>query len=332
MKTRMLSVFLTVCMLFVMLPIAVSAEAGDTADITVNVIIRGDEVHEEGAHTVYSEWLNTAVTVPAGTDAQTAVTEAADGYTLTGIESNYLYSVTNPDGVTLTAGESNSVLSGWMYDVNSESPTVAMSDYILADGDTVNFFWVDDFNEVFGPAVPEMAFTDVSENDWFYADVTELYEAGVFCDAMTTEIHPYARLDQGVLLTYLWRAAGLSAEAEKAIWSFDAIRWASENGICAANVDPEVLMTRGGIVRYLYLYKNAAPDAVIETAEPASDAIVDTFADGGQVDAAERAAFAWAIENGIVNGAVGADGTVLLNPDGAASHAEAIALIARLIK
>jgi len=332
MKTRMLSVFLAIGMLFVMLPLAVSAMEGDTADITVNVVIRGDMLHEEGAHTAYTEWLNTTVTVPAGTDAQTAVAEAADGYTLTGIESNYIYSVTNPDGVTLTAGESNSVLSGWMYDVNSESPTVAMSDYVLADGDTVNFFWVDDYNEVFGPALPEMTFTDVSENDWFYADVLELYEAGVFCDAMETEILPHAKLDQGALLTYLWRAAGLSAETEKAIWSFDAIRWASENGICAANVDPEVLMTRRGIVNYLYLYKNAVPDAVIETTEPETDAKVDTFADGNLVDPAERAAFAWAIENGIVNGAVGADGTVLLNPDGAASHAEAIALIARLIK
>lgn len=200
------------------------------------------------------------------------------------------------------------------------------------DGDTVNLIPMDDSSEVFDPTVPEMPFTDVSESDWFYADVLELYEAGVFCDAMTTEIRPHARLDQGVLLTYLWRAAGLSDETEKAIWSFDAIRWASENGICASNVDPEVLMTRRGIVNYLYLYKNAVPDAVIETAEPVSDTIVDTFADGSLVDTAERAAFAWAIENGIVNGAVGADGTVLLNPDGAASHAEAIALIARLVK
>ena len=40
-------------------------------------------------------------------------------------------------------------LSGWLYTVNGESPTVGLADYALKDGDTVRFYFVTDFMAAF---------------------------------------------------------------------------------------------------------------------------------------------------------------------------------------
>ena len=36
-------------------------------------------------------------------------------------------------------------LSGWLYTINGESPTVGLADYVLKDGDSLQFYFVTDF-------------------------------------------------------------------------------------------------------------------------------------------------------------------------------------------
>ena len=40
-------------------------------------------------------------------------------------------------------------MSGWLYTVNGESPTVGLADYVLKDGDSVRFYFVTDFMAMF---------------------------------------------------------------------------------------------------------------------------------------------------------------------------------------
>ena len=68
------------------------------------------------------------------------------GYTFTRNSSDYVSSVTSNTGVTLSELDYGPN-SGWMYRVNNSAPTVGMNSYVLSAGDTVIFYYVQDYTK-----------------------------------------------------------------------------------------------------------------------------------------------------------------------------------------
>ncbi|NCC67915.1 MAG: DUF4430 domain-containing protein, partial [Clostridia bacterium] len=73
----------------------------------------------------------------------------ANGYTYEDLESNYISDITTPNGVTLSE-RSNGPNSGWMYLVNGVVPLVGVNDYVLSNGNSVIFFYTDDYTNEIG--------------------------------------------------------------------------------------------------------------------------------------------------------------------------------------
>ena len=80
--------------------------------------------------------------------------------------------------------------------------------------------------------------------------------------------------------------------------------------------NPDLQITRGQLVTFLYRF--AAPES------GADISVLDTFADGASCPAYARESFAWAIENGLVEGMSGC-----LNASGTATRAQLATVLMR---
>lgn len=116
---------------------------GEPVRVTLTLV--GDTPHGAAGHTAYQTWIHEAVyTVPVGTTALSLTEQVflEKGYRYTG--NGYIASVTTPGGLTLAGGDNGSA-SGWMYAVNGEMAMVGAGEYTLSDGDSVLWFYVDDY-------------------------------------------------------------------------------------------------------------------------------------------------------------------------------------------
>lgn len=300
----------------------------DSGDIAVTVAIQAKD----------GVWLSAKpVTVKEGSTAYHAFTEALKdtGIAQAGAEKGYVKSITK-DGVTLaefTHGQN----SGWLYKVNGVAPDVAITQYKLAAGDAVLWYytgdWVQEPDMPGGSspsgAEPPLPFTDVTEEAWFCEAVRYVYEEGLMEGAGETVFAPHMPLSRAMLATAVWRMAG-SPEAEAAApfpdvpqtaWYAQAVAWAAENAVVLGRGDgtfgPDSPITREELAAVLYRCAGA----------PAVKGALDGFADGGKASAWAVDALLWAVENGVVNGKE--DGA--LDPQGQATRAEAAALLQRYI-
>lgn len=105
----------------------------------------GDSAHGSDPHIAYPTWFKDSFEAEAGTTVmdvfQKLLTER--GYSYEG--SHYISSITTPGGLTL-AEKANGPDSGWMFSVNGEVSPVYADSYILKDGDTVLWFYTDDYD------------------------------------------------------------------------------------------------------------------------------------------------------------------------------------------
>ena len=115
-----------------------SGGGGSSSQIRVTFTLRGDTVHEDGAHSgAYPAWLTeSSYTLTQGATALDLFKRALDanGYTYELSGGSYISSITSPSGVTLEEF-SNGPYSGWLYEINGEQPQVSMGDYTLKNGD-----------------------------------------------------------------------------------------------------------------------------------------------------------------------------------------------------
>ena len=114
----------------------------------------GDDVHGTKAHTSYTNWINDiTVTVKNGATVSDVIAKALkdNGYSSEGT-TNYISAIKTPSGITL--GEfDNGPRSGWMYAVNGKAPNVGIADYKVKAGDTIKFYYVDDYTKDDTPTV-----------------------------------------------------------------------------------------------------------------------------------------------------------------------------------
>ncbi len=143
--------FVAMVLAFVMaLSFNVFAAAGK-----ITFIVTGDSIHGDGGHTAYQEWINTSYELTDGVSVgdimQSVLT--ANGYKYVYEDSgygNYLSSITTPSGDEL-AEFTNGSKSGWMYKVNGTIPSTTMDETNPVAGDTVEIFYVDDYEaEIYG--------------------------------------------------------------------------------------------------------------------------------------------------------------------------------------
>lgn len=114
----------------------------------------GDDVHGTNAHKSYTNWINDiTVTVKNGATVSDVIAKALkdNGYSSEGT-TNYISAIKTPSGITL--GEfDNGPRSGWMYAVNGKAPNVGIADYKVKAGDTIKFYYVDDYTKDNTPTI-----------------------------------------------------------------------------------------------------------------------------------------------------------------------------------
>lgn len=172
---------------------------------------------------------------------------------------------------------------------------------------------------------PALAFTDVTERDYYYDAVLWAVENGITSGTTAATFSPDANVSRAQMVTFLWRAAG-SPEPQSSVnpftdisssaYYYDAVLWAVENGITngtsATTFDPESAVSRAQAVTFLWRSANAPA---------ASGVSFDDVAD----EAYYAQAVAWAAQEGITSGTGGNS----FSPDLIVSRAQAVTFLYR---
>lgn len=233
-----------------------------------------------------------------------------------------------------SAGEA----SGWLYEVNGESPMVGASSYILQAGDQVCWkFFAAEQPPVIMPSAPSrpqqpekapLPYTDTAGH-WGEEAIRFVTEQGMMNGVSAETFSPDAFLTRGMLATILYRLAG-SPETEPAAcadvpadsWYAGGIFWAAKTEVLLGAGDgrflPEAEITRQELAVMLWRYAG----------RQTGNGDLSVFSDGEQAAAWAEAALNWAVEAGILTGRTGG----LLDPAGKATRAETAAMLMRFVE
>lgn len=237
--------------------------------------------------TVYAKWDAGKATLKFETNGGTEITAISKEKAFTQKLSQYVVTRTGYD------------FAGWYSDA---ALTTKISTVDVKVGQTVTVYakWT---KKTFANPFP-----DVSINDWFYSDVMYVAERG-YMNGIDGLFAPAKSLRRAEIVTVLYRLAGSpKVNVECAFtdivtggvkhWAYDAIVWASANGIVngksATSFDPEGALRREEMAAILYRY---ATYANVSTAKSANLA---NYADGANVNDWAKDAFAWSMAEGII--------------------------------
>lgn len=172
---------------------------------------------------------------------------------------------------------------------------------------------------------PALAFTDVTERDYYYDAVLWAVENGITSGTTAATFSPDANVSRAQMVTFLWRAAGAPepqssvnpfTDISSSAYYYDAVLWAVENGITngtsATTFGPESAVSRAQAVTFLWRSANAPA---------ASGVSFDDVADGSYY----AQAVAWAAQEGITSGTGGNS----FSPDLIVSRAQAVTFLYR---
>ena len=157
-----------------------------------------------------------------------------------------------------------------------------------------------------------LPFTDVAENAWCHDAVQWAVAHDLFAGTSETTFAPNTPMTREMLWTVLGRLDGQTLSGSGV---FDRAKaWASEQGITDGS-NPDGKLSRQQLVTLLW---RSAGSPAPTTGNS------DGFSDVGAVADYAKAAFAWAVENGIV---AGSDGKLL--PEGLATRAQVATMLKR---
>ena len=338
-----------------------TAEAIATGEqFTVTFRLIGDTRHQDGVagHEKYVTWIPTTTYTlePGATMYDVFVRAIADNaLSQTGASSNYVSSIKAPavlGGYWLSEFD-NGRNSGWMYTVNGLHPSVGLKDCMLKDGDRIIWHYVDDYAaeeskftwleaEDISPEAyakkqeqsDAAAFTDVTQNDWFYDDVQFVVENGLFNGTSTTTFSPNAAMNRAMLVTVLYRLEGEPKVTGSSVfddvaanqWYTDAVIWATGhaivNGYGNGKFGPTDSITREQMAAILYRYAQYKNYGV-----KASNSLTH-YGDYAQISPYALQALKWANAEGLINGRA----STTLAPQGTATRAEVAAILHRFVK
>ena len=153
-------------------------------------------------------------------------------------------------------------------------------------------------------------FGDVTQGEWYYDNVTYVWENGLMQGISETEFGGALPANRAMVVTLLYRMAASESvyeessfqDVEPGVWFHAPVEWALENGITTGVSETEFAPGRNVIreqfVTFLHRYAGQP--------EPAT--LPEHFSDWDTVSAYARNAMAWAVEIGLVTGYE--DGTV----------------------
>ena len=256
--------------------------------------------------------------LPAGHRYETAVTEptCTDGGFTT-----YTCTVC---GESHTAAETAAL--GHRYEHIHVAPTCGGPGYDQYICTVCGYTYADNFQSALDCASED--FVDVSADAWFHEAVDYVVSEGIMNGLDDTHFGPAATANRAQVVTVLYRMAGSPAvqgelpfvDVQDGDWYHDAVLWAVENGITNGVDDthfaPGAAINRGQLVTFLYRF--AKPEGEIDAA------VLDRFPDGASLPAFCHDSFAWAIENGLVDGMEG-----MLNANGTANRAQLATILMR---
>lgn len=158
-------------------------------------------------------------------------------------------------------------------------------------------------------------FEDVKESDWFYEKAALVHKLGLMQGTSATTFEPNIPTTRGMILTVLYNMADKpEVEASGTPWCAVTRAWALKNEISdGTNVESKI--TREQLVTMLW--RNAGSPVVT------NDRGLSTFSDAGTISNYAKQAFAWAYQQGIIQG----NGNGTLDPHGNATRAEAATMI-----
>jgi len=303
-------------------PVTPADPTGDNISVTVTVKAKD------------SYWLDGyRTTVPGdGATAYYVLTKAFDAnsieYKVKNV--NYIYELTYK-GTSL--GEfDDGPNSGWLYKVNSTLPTVGTSEYAVKNGDTVTFYYTEDWTKDSSamanvpkeevPAAEQQYFCDVENSDWYDDYANKAAEEGLFAgyaagtDADGNpqyEFRGSETMTRAMFVTVL-RAmesklngapaaaadAGFS-DVEDGVWYEAGVNWAVANGIAAGKgevfgVDDPVTREQMAVFFYLYASK------IGKVAGEPDLSKLDAFSDADKIAPYAKEAMAWLVGEGLMAG------------------------------
>ncbi len=171
-------------------------------------------------------------------------------------------------------------------------------------------------------------FSDVNTGDWFVQYVQYAHDKGIMKGVGNYRFAPNENLTRAQVAQILYAQAGSPAvsgdvkftDVPKGSWYYNAVLWASENGIVNGYANgmfrPDSNITREQLARMLYAHADT----------PAVSGDLSGFADGDKVSGWAKDAVTWATASHVINGKY-VNGKLCIDPQGNATRAEAATMM-----
>lgn len=185
------------------------------------------------------------------------------------------------------------------------------------------------------PPVFENPFVDVSENDWFYLAVKQLYTDNIMRGLDENKFGPYENVARAQFALILYR---MNQEPEVEYtkrfpdvldgqWFTNAVLWAADTGVvkgydATGMFGPADPITREQMAVMLYRYAN------YQNYESDGPADIEKYSDAASVNNFAKEAMKWAVGNSIITGKYN---ETILDPQGTASRAECAVMLQRFM-
>ena len=184
---------------------------------------------------------------------------------------------------------------------------------------------------------PSRFFSDVPGVDyWGHEGIDFVVENGLFNGMSATTFEPDTTMTRAMLVTVLWRAAGMPRQGTNPfydvpenVWFTDAVKWASDcnlvNGMQEGKFCPQENITREQMAAILYRYAQYNAQDVSGMAD------LSAFPDELTVSGWAENAMCWAVAKGIIGGLQTGETSILL-PQGNATRAQVATILMRFLQ
>ena len=288
---------------------ALAAASGNAlraeADFKENVVIGGG-----GGGSVVSTFVITASAGQGGTISP-------PGRVSVNLNANKQFTIQPKDGYViadvLVDGVSVGAVSSYTFERVNKNHTISVTFKVAEAVDVADIF------------------RDISTSTWCYDAVQFVYVNGLMNGTTTTTFEPNRTLNRGMWVTMLYRMAGSPAisgtedftDVDASTWCYDALLWASRNGIVNGFDDgtfrANAVVTRQQLVAILYRY------AQYMGYDTSASASLAGFVDAGSVWAVES--MEWALAEGVLAGT----SATTLSPNGSANRGQAATFLMRFM-
>lgn len=225
-------------------------------------------------------------------------------------------------------GENGEIISEDNYTVSYENNVNIGNATVIITGKT-NYTGTVTKEFKITPVIP---FTDVPTNSYYYTAVNYCYANKIILGTSTTKFTPGTLLSRANLVTILWRMEGSPIvnienkfpDIKGNEYFANAIKWASSkkivNGYSDGKFKPNSNVTREQLAVILCNYAQYKGKNINTTTS------IEKYDDYKKVSSYAVQAVQWAVKNGIINGAI-IDNKTVLNPQGNATRSQIAVMI-----